>query len=192
MAISGKMKKIVESAIKLEKDGVKFYTDASNKNIHPLGKAMFESFIGEEKKHLEKLDELLSKDSDAGAGKPNVGNIEGTLEKLKNLFKQMYKDGDVDVDPSADDLKAIRAAIDFEKDGKRIYVEAADAADNQAEKELFTYLAYEEEAHLCILENMHIEMERVCKQEAKDEQQSQIEWERKLFMRPDAHERQIG
>ncbi|MGR3219856.1 MAG: ferritin family protein [Candidatus Anammoxibacter sp.] len=192
MGISGKMKEIVESAIKLEKDGVKFYTDASNKNIHPLGKAMFKSFIEEEKKHLEKLEELFSKDMKAGEGKPYAGKAEDAFDKLKNLFRQMYKEGDVDVEPSADDLQAVRAAIDFEKAGNKIYVDAVEAAENQVEKELFTFLANEEEAHLGILENMHKEMGRVYKQEAKDEQRSQIEWERKLFRRPDAHERQIG
>lgn len=191
MGLSDEIKEIVQSALKLENDGIKFYTDASAKNIHPLGKAMFKSFIEEEKKHVRKLEDLFSKDMNS-ASAPTDEKVGDALERLKDMFMKMYRDGDVVVDPNADDLKAVRTAIDFEKDGNKIYIDAANVADNQAAKEVFTFLANEEEAHLTILENMHKEMEKIYKQEAKDEQKSQVEWGRKLFMRPDAQERQIG
>lgn len=191
MGISDEIKKIVQSAIKLENDGIRFYTDASNKDIHPLGKAMFKSFIEEEKRHIEKLNGLFSKDADSGGRPPVAQKLEDALGRLERLFKKMYKDGDVIVDPNADDLKAVRTAIDFEKDGNKIYIDAANAANNQAEKEVFALLANEEKAHLTVLENMHKEMEKVYKQEAVNEQRSQVEWERRLFMRPDAQGRKM-
>lgn len=191
MGISDEIKKIVQSAIKLENDGIRFYTDASNKDIHPLGKAMFRSFIEEEKRHIEKLNGLFSKDADSGGRPPVAQKLEDALGRLERLFKKMYKDGDVIVDPNADDLKAVRTAIDFEKDGNKIYIDAAMAANNQSEKEVFTLLANEEKAHLTVLENMHKEMEKVYKQEAVNEQRSQVEWERRLFMRPDAQGRKM-
>ena len=188
MSISDELKKILEIAIKFEDEGIKFYTDASDKDMHPLGKAMFKSFIEEEKKHKEKLEEILSQGLDVKE-EPDDTKIEDVLGKLNNLFNELYEHSENTIDPNADDLKAIRSAIDFEKDGGKIYIDAANAVNNQAEKELFTFLANEEKAHLTVLQNMHDEMEILYKQEARNEQRTQVEWERKLFMRPDAEAR---
>lgn len=188
MNISEETKKIVEIALKLENDGVKFYTDASNKTIHPLGKAVFKSFIEEEKKHIEKLKGMFG---DVEAVSKSIKTKQGDpLERLRGLFQKMYAGEDIIVNPSADDLEAVRTAIDFEKDGNKLYNEAA-AATTSAEKDIFVFLANEEDAHLTVLKNMLDQLEKIYKQEAKDEERKRIEWGRRLFMRSDAQNKKI-
>lgn len=192
MSVSDKVRGLIESALKLENDGIEFYRTASNKTLHPLGKAMFASFISEEKKHIAKLNKMFTKG--ASQCKPEPLEPGCPLERLKDVFKKTYKDGDVMVNPNTDDLKAIRTAIDFEKDGSKIYDEAVAASSvpsHQHEKEIFEFLAKEEKNHLIVLENMLKEMEKAYKQDARNEQRTQVEWERNLFMRPDAQAKKI-
>ena len=190
MGMTDEIKKIVETALQLEKDGIKFYTDAAEKDLHPLGKAMFSSFIDEEKKHIKKLEDLLT-DEGSSDDVPVDAKLDDAFEKIKGVFRKMYKENDVTVDVHSDDLKAIKTAIDFEKDGNNVYMEAAKATADKLEREVFTFLGNEEEAHLIALENMHRELEDAYKQNARSEQRSQLEWERRLFMRPDAEARKI-
>lgn len=185
MAISDSIKKIVESAIELETDGVKFYEDAADKMEHPYGKALFKSFVDEEKKHIEKINKLF-------AGEIHSENlssvIEGSksLERLKDVFHAMYKDGDVVINPNSDDLDAIRSAIEFEKKGGDVFDNAISASKNQAEKEVLMFLANEEKAHKTILENMLHELQNHYKSDARKEQRSQKDWANKIFARSDA------
>lgn len=190
MGVTDEIKKIVETAIQLEKDGVKFYTDAAETDLHPLGKAMFSSFIEEEKKHIRKLEDLLM-ESDSGDGAPVQAKLEDIFENIKTVFRKMYKEDEVMVDVNTDDLKAIKTAIDFEKDGSNLYIEAAKATTDKLEKEVFTFLGNEEESHLQTLKNMHKELEDAYKQAARQEDRTRLDWERKLFMRPDAEAKKI-
>lgn len=190
MGLTDRVKEIVESAIALENDGIRFYRDASNRDIHPLGKAMFLSFIEEEEKHIEKLEELFT-DEALVVNRPVDEALTAALDQLKSLFSGRYDEGEVVDCPNVDDLEAIQTAIDFEKDGGAVYRNAASIAVTQAEKDIFTLLAGEEDAHLSILENMHREMELAYKQEARAEQSTQMDWTKKLFMRPDAEARKM-
>ncbi len=190
MGVTDEIKKIVETAIQLEKDGVKFYTDAAETDLHPLGKAMFSSFIEEEKKHIRKLEDLLM-ESGSGEGAPVQAKLEDIFENVKTVFRKMYKEDEVMVDVNTDDLKAIKTAIDFEKDGSNIYIEAAKATTDKLEKEIFTFLGNEEESHLQALKNMHRELEDAYKQAARQEDRTRLDWERKMFMRPDAEAKKI-
>lgn len=190
MNIPEETKKIIEIALKLENDGIKFYTDASNKTIHPLGKAVFRSFIEEEKKHIEKLKGMFG-DIEAVSKSIKTTKEGDPLERLRSLFQKMYAGEDIIVNPSADDLDAVRTAIDFERDGNKLYNEASAAATSRAEKDIFLFLANEEDAHLTVLKNMFDQMEKTYTQEAKDEERKRIEWGRRLFMRSDAQNKKI-
>ncbi len=45
----------IEIAIKMEKDAIDFYREASNRTQHPVGKKMFLSISEDEKRHLALL-----------------------------------------------------------------------------------------------------------------------------------------
>lgn len=188
MTMSESTRNIVNSAIQLENEGVKFYTDAFNKVSHPLGKAVFKTFIDEEKSHITKIKKLFSKEVNIEDLSP-VKSHDEHLDRLKTIFQEMYKDGDVSVNPDSDDIEAVHAAIDFEKKGKKVYDDAVSATSNQKEKEILTILSNEEDAHLTVLKNMHDELEQHYKEDARNEQRTQLAWEKKLFMRPDVQAR---
>ena len=45
------LKDIKSIALQMEMDGIKFYSDLANKTLHPMGRAMFKSFVEDEKLH---------------------------------------------------------------------------------------------------------------------------------------------
>ena len=49
----------IEIARKMETDAIKFYTEAAGKTQYPAGKKMFETVVGDEKRHLEIINKLL-------------------------------------------------------------------------------------------------------------------------------------
>ncbi|MBI2556122.1 MAG: hypothetical protein HYW13_01640 [Planctomycetes bacterium] len=58
--MSDSLKDIKSMAIQMEMDGIKFYSDLAAKTLHPMGKAMFKSFVEDEKLHAKRLRALLS------------------------------------------------------------------------------------------------------------------------------------
>ncbi len=188
MTIPENVKKIVDSAIQLENDGVEFYTNAFNKVSHPLGKAVFKSFIEEEKSHITKIKKLFSTETNIEELTPMKSHDEH-LDRLKSVFQEMYEEGDVAINPNTDDIQAVHAAIDFEKKGKKVYDDAVALASDQKEREILTILSNEEAAHLAVLKNMHDELERHYQEDAQNELRGQLEWEKKLFMQSGAQAR---
>src|SRR3990172_384052 len=58
--MSDSLKDIKSMAIQMEVDGIKFYSDLAAKTLHPMGRAMFKSFVEDEKLHAKRLRALLS------------------------------------------------------------------------------------------------------------------------------------
>jgi len=74
--------KIVEIAIKMEEDAIRFYTDASKKTSHPAGKQMFLSVADDEKRHLNMLSRIF-KGEDAV-----IVNV-NPKDSIKTVFETM-------------------------------------------------------------------------------------------------------
>ncbi len=136
----------VETAIRMETDAIKFYLEASEKCSHPLGKKMFLSFVEDEKRHLQMLNEIFkTADVTIEGGEP--------LHEFKTIF-QTLKDRMMErVGATSDEKEAINIAMDMEKEGYDYYKKVVSETDNQKEKALFERLAYEEDKHYKILEN---------------------------------------
>ena len=100
---------------------------------------MFSSFIDEEKKHIRKLEDLLAEEGSCD-DVPVDAKLEDVFEKIKYVFRKMYRENDVTVDVHSDDLKAIKTAIDFEKDGNNVYMDAMKATSDKLEREVFCFL----------------------------------------------------
>ncbi|MEE9524539.1 MAG: ferritin family protein [Thermodesulfovibrionales bacterium] len=137
---------VVETAIRMETDAIKFYREAAEKCDHPFGKKMFLSFVEDEKRHLEMLNEMFkTADVDIKKGEP--------MEEIKTIFQTLKNDMMSRISASSDEKGAIKIAMEMEKEGYDYYVKTANETDNEKEKALFERLAYEEDKHFKILEN---------------------------------------
>lgn len=136
----------VATAIKMETDAIKFYKEAADKCDHPFGKKMFLSFVEDEKRHLDMLNEMFQKQQvDVKSGDP--------MREIKTVFQTLKDQMMERISATTDEKNAIKIAMDMEKEGFDYYRKVVAETDNQKERELFERLSYEEDKHYKILAN---------------------------------------
>ncbi len=132
--------KAVEIAIKMEEDAIKFYTDASERTSHPVGKKMFLSVADDEKRHMKMLSQIF-KGEDAV-----IANV-NPKESIKTVFETMKDDMMQRIEASNDELEAFKVGMQMEKDGIEFYRKAMNESSSENEKGLFERLIIEEQHH---------------------------------------------
>jgi len=132
--------KSVELALKMETDAVKFYTEASGKVSHPVGKKMFLTIAEDEKNHIKMIEEVLK-------GLELTIREANPVKAVKTIFEEM-KDKMMDrLEADTDDLEAFRIAMEMEKQGIDFYKKVKEEVKTDKEKKLFDRLIYEEQQH---------------------------------------------
>ncbi len=149
--MSGMVKDIKSIALRMEMEGITFYTDLANKTFHPLGKAMFKSFVEDEKLHAKRLRLLLSsRNEPVHLKEKNTGN---PRERLLSIFQKMGEELKKEVHANMNDIEAVKLAIGIEENGIKFYEEAAGKSVDKRDKEVYHFLAGEEKTHYSILKN---------------------------------------
>ena len=138
----------IEIAIKMEKDSIKFYTDASEKAKHLLGKKMFLSIAEDEKRHLEMLSQLFKEMNVTIKDVNPINNMRTVFETLKDKMQEKIK-------ATKDELDAFGIAMHMEKEGIEFYKKAGSEAKTEKEKALFERLVKEEQQHYDIFSNTY-------------------------------------
>jgi len=138
----------IEIAIKMEKDAIKFYTEASEKTDNQVGKSMFLSIVEDEKRHLETLSQIFKGLDITCKDVSPMDNIKTVFESLKDGMIQRVK-------ATKDELDAFKIAMQMEQEGIEFYKNAASAAKMEKEKALFERLVKEEQEHYNIFANTY-------------------------------------
>jgi rubrerythrin len=129
-----------------------FYLNNARRTNNPVGKAMFEQIAIEELEHYERLTELSKALKKQGKW-PETLPIRVNRTLVKNVFKNIVtRDASVPA-VDADDLKAIRIAIDFEAKGAAFYARLRDEVKDPTEKAFFALLASIEQEHFASLKD---------------------------------------
>ena len=149
--MSGTLKDIKSIALQMELDGIKFYNDLASKTLHPMGKAMFKSFVEDEKLHARRIRSLLSPQKETPQGKEK--NATNPRERLVNIFQQMSDEAKKKVNVNTNDIEAVKLAMGIEENGVRFYEQAAKESGDMKDSEVYRFLAAEEKTHLSILKN---------------------------------------
>jgi len=148
------MNRVAETAIKMEQDSIDFYTEAIARSSNGLGRSMFESLVNDEKRHLKGLQKLLK---NAGAPMPADKVLpprKGTFKSaISTVFLKARQELIERVPSDADDVKALRIALDLEKEGFRFYREAAANAADPNVAGVYKTLQKEENEHIDFLQN---------------------------------------
>ena len=135
---------ILDFAIKNEQEAQKFYADIAAKTTRSGSKALFESFVAEERRHEEKLKSVKEGQTMAPA--------EGKVTDLKISDYVV----DAPATPDMDFQKALILAMKKEKAAFMLYTHLANRVEGDL-KNIFLALAQEEAKHKLYFETEYDE-----------------------------------
>ncbi|HPD60818.1 MAG TPA: ferritin family protein [Thermodesulfobacteriota bacterium] len=142
----------LEVALQNELREREFYLRNAKRTKNPLGKAIFQHIGDEELEHYEQLKELHKRWEIMGTWPETVPlKVKDTM--VKSILLDMLKKAEEIPEGDADDLEAIRVAIDFEANGAKHYAHLRDNITDPQEKHFFDLLAKIENAHYLSLKD---------------------------------------
>lgn len=129
-----------------------FYLKNAERTSNPVGKEMFAKIAEEEMEHYERLKQLAENWEKQGKWPETVPlTVKDTA--VKNLLKEASQKAPRTLKGDADDLKALRVAIDFEAKGAEHYAKIRDMVTDPKEKAFFNLLANIEHEHYVSLKD---------------------------------------
>jgi rubrerythrin len=143
----------LEIALKNEMNEHHFYRKNAERTANTVGKAMFEQIAVEELEHYERL-KALADSWRKNMKWPETIPLMVKETAVRSIFGRAAK---ASVTAAAagdlDDLKAVRAAIEFEAKGAAFYAELRDQSADPKEKAFFGLLANIEHEHFSSLKD---------------------------------------
>jgi rubrerythrin len=129
-----------------------FYLNNANRTANAIGKAMFQQIAAEELEHYERLKQLAAVWEKQGKW-PETLPLQVKNTVVGNILLDVVKMSATAPPSDADDLKAVRTAIDFEAKGAAFYARLRDQSSEPREKAFFALLASIEQEHFSSLKD---------------------------------------
>ncbi len=123
-----------------------FYLNHAKRTKNPVGKVMFEHIAGEELEHYERLKQL-SQVWEKEEKWPKTVPLQVKNTVVRDILKDMVKKSAEAPVSDADDLAALRTAIDFEAQGAAYYAYLREQVTDLREKDFFDLMAKIEQEH---------------------------------------------
>jgi rubrerythrin len=142
----------LEAALNNEMREREFYLKNAGRTKNSLGKAMFQQIADDELEHYERLKQLHQKWEKQEKWPETVPlKVKETI--VKDILLDFIKKVDTSPEGDADDLQAVRTAIDFEMKGAKYYAELRDTVSEPKEKQFFDLLSRMENEHYLSLKD---------------------------------------
>lgn len=153
MSMNGKERlSALEVALNNETREREFYLKNAKRTKDPLGKAMFKQIADDELEHYERLKQLHEKWSKQEKWPGTVPlKVKDTV--VKDILVDFLKKVENTAKGDADDLEAVRTAIDFEAKGAKYYAQLRDDVSDPKEKQFFDLLSRIENEHYLSLKD---------------------------------------
>jgi rubrerythrin len=136
----------LEVALTNEMKEREFYLKNAQRTKNPVGKAMFQQIGDEELEHYERLKRLHAEWAKAGKWPESLPlAVNNTI--IKDVLVGVLKTVDAKAESDANDLEAVRTAIDFEEKGAKFYADLSNQATDPKEKAFFDLLSKIEREH---------------------------------------------
>lgn len=142
----------LEVALTNEMREREFYLKNAERTQNSAGKAMFQQIAAEELEHYERLKQLHENWS-KNQKWPETVPLKVKETNVSTILKEMVKKASRIPKGDADDLKAIRTAIDFEANGAVFYAGLRNDCTDPKEKAFFNLLADIEHEHFVSLKD---------------------------------------
>ena len=142
----------LEVALNNETREREFYLKNAKRSKNPLGKAMFQQIGDDELEHYERLKQLHQTWTKQEKWPGTVPlKVKDTI--VKDVLLDFLKKVDKTAKSDADDLQAVRTAIDFEAKGAKYYAKLRDDVSDPKEKQFFDLLSRIENEHYLSLKD---------------------------------------
>ncbi len=144
----------LEKAMEVERQGKAFYEEAAEHIQDPMGKAVFRTLAQDEVQHLRLLQaeyEAISADKEWMA--LDAAKVCEPVTPLK-VFPDKRK-ATLTIRKKATDLDALQMAMEFELKGYEGYARAATQTDDPKGKQVYEFLAKQENSHYVFLQKTH-------------------------------------
>jgi len=142
----------LEVALNNEMREREFYLKNAKRSKNALGKAMFQQIGDDELEHYERLKQLHQKWNQQEKWPGTVPlKVKDTI--VKDILVDFLKKVDKTAKADADDLQAVRTAIDFEAKGAKYYAQLRDDVSDPKEKQFFDLLSRIENEHYLSLKD---------------------------------------
>ena len=142
----------LEVALNNEMREREFYLKNAKRSKNSLGKAMFQQIADDELEHYERLKQLHEK-WDKQEKWPGTVPLKVKDTIVKDILLDFLKKVDETAKGDADDLDAVRTAIDFEAKGAKYYAKLRDDVSDPKEKQFFDLLSRIENEHYLSLKD---------------------------------------
>lgn len=135
--------------------GKRFYEEAVARTASDDGKAVFQSLVDEEGKHLD----ILRGEYAAVTGSAIWVTPEQAIQMAASVDPlSIFPKADTAeqlIPDEATDEQALELAMEFEKRGYKLYSDAAEAAETLAEKAVWEWLAKAEDEHYTFIQKTY-------------------------------------
>ena len=142
----------LEVALNNEMREREFYLKNAKRTKNAFGKAMFQQIADDELEHYERLKQLHENWKKKEKW-PETVPLKVNNSVVKDILVGLLKEVDKTSKGDADDLEAVRTAVDFEDKGAKFYGTLRDSVSDPKEKQFFDLLARIEHEHYLSLKD---------------------------------------
>ena len=154
MAGKGKRSDALGVAIRMEEEGIKFYSKAAAKSREALVRKMFESLVKDEQRHRAIFREMAAQEGVRPSRADELDKSSPT-KRIRSIFKGAAAKVKKSV-RSSDEVQAIEFALGMEEKAYFFYAGAAKKVRDAQEKRILLKIAEEENEHFRILNDTRL------------------------------------
>jgi len=143
------VKKAIQTAIQMEKDGYSFYKKAAAQTSSEMGRTVFESLADDEELHLDVFEKLFENK----VGNDDWDDLVNSSKKYAELkiFPKDLTDTEA-VDPDTNELDALNFAMNSEQEAIDYYSKIKDDTQDEEVKKIIDEIIEQEKSHYMILQ----------------------------------------
>jgi rubrerythrin len=139
----------MKTAIEMEKSGHRFFTEASNKVKHEVGRKLFSRLAAEEIEHMRTFEKIFNEVSGGADWKEAMKAIQPA--KKVPYFDEARKE--FKVENMSVELDYLKKALDLERNAMQFFEKAIQDAESPEAKEIFKRILDEEQGHYDLIQS---------------------------------------
>ena len=139
----------MRTAIEMEKSGHRFFTEASNKVKHEVGRKLFSRLASEEIDHMRTFEKIFNEVSGGADWKEAMKAVQPARKvPYFDEARKEFKAEDMSVE-----LDYLKQALDLERDAMHFFEKAIQDAESPEAKEIFKRIYDEEQGHYDLIQS---------------------------------------
>ncbi len=146
-------------ALKTEEDGYQLYKKGAEQAEDKFVKSIFEQLFKDELMHMDLIKRFYAELNEAGSWaemSPEEKNYKGLKGELKTIFSNALENVETGKEKITDaDVEVYKKAIQFEKDGVKLYSRLYDETEDEKAKKFYAFLRDMEQEHADVLDDAY-------------------------------------